>query len=112
MGEIMLNGGQVAAYWRKIAMDGRSQRELELRVMYLEAVRLPVFEETAHDNRGRIKQLFAGHTQSRVSRDAPIGGQPGVDGTVGNIHVEAPAEDGSSVGDGVAEIESGDDIED
>ena len=62
MGEITLNGGQVAAYCRKMAMDGRSQRELELRVMYLEAVHLPVFEETAHDDRARIKQLFAGRT--------------------------------------------------
>ena len=80
--------------------------------MYLEAVHLPVFEETAHDNRAWIKQLFAGCTQSRVRRDAPIGGQPGVDGAVGNIHVKAATQDGSSVGDGVAEIEGGDGIED
>ena len=59
--------------------------------MYLEAVHLPVFEETAHGNRARIKQLFASRTQSRIRRDAPIGGQPGVDGTVGNIQVEAAA---------------------
>src|SRR5712691_12328470 len=94
-----------------MAMDGRSQREHELRVMYLEAVYLPVFEEAAHDNRAWIKQLFAGLTQSRVRRDA-VGGQPGVDGTVGNIHVEAAEEDGSTVGDGVAEIEGGDGVED
>ena len=80
--------------------------------MYLETVHLPVFEEMAHDNRARIKQLFAGCTQSRVRRDGPIGGQPGVDGAIGNIHVEAAAEEGSTVGDGVAEIEGGDGVED
>src|SRR5713226_407566 len=80
--------------------------------MYLEAVHLPVLEQTAHDNRARLKQLFAGRTQSRVSRDASIGGQPGVDRAIRNIHVEAPAEDGSSVGDGVAEVEGGDGVED
>src|SRR6266852_5966943 len=95
-----------------MTMDGRSQRELQLRVMYLEAVHLPVFEETAHDYRARIKQLFAGRTQSRVSRDASIGSQPGVDGTVGNIHMETASENGSSVGDRVAEIEGGDGVED
>ena len=93
-------------------MDGRSQQELQLRVMYLEAVHLPVFQETAHDNRARIKQLFAGRTQSRVSREASVCGQPGVDCTVGNIHVEAATQAGSCVGDGVAEIEGGDGIED
>ena len=41
-----------------------------------------------------------------------MGGQPGVDGAIGNIHVEAATEDGSSVGDGVAEIEGGDGVED
>jgi hypothetical protein len=95
-----------------MAMDGRSQREHALRVMYLEAVYLPVFEEAAHDNRARIKQLFAGRTQSRVRGDAPVGGQPGVDRAVGNIHVEAPTQDGSSVSDGVAEIEGRDGVED
>ena len=112
MGEITLNGGQVASQWQEMAMDGRSHRELELRVMYLEAVHLPVSEETAHDNRARIKQFFAGGAETGVGRGTSVRGQPGVDGTVGNIHVEATAEDGSSVGDGVAEIEGGDGVED
>ena len=93
-------------------MDGRSQRELELRVMYLEAVHLPVFEETAHDDRARIKQLFTDRAETGVGRGTSVGGQPGVDRTIRNIHVEAAAQAGSSVGDGVAEIEGGDGIED
>jgi len=95
-----------------MAMDGGLKRELELLVVYLEAVHLPVFQETAHDDRARIKQLFAGSAETGVGRGTSVGGQPGVDGAIGNIHVEAATEDGSSVGDGVAEIEGGDGIED
>src|SRR5438552_2471767 len=65
----------------------------------------------AGDNRARITELLAGRPKPRVRRDGPIGGQPGVDGTVGNIHVEAPTQDGSSGGDGVAGVEGGDGIE-
>jgi len=74
-----------------MVMNRGLKRELELRVMNLEAVHLPAFEETAGDNRARIKQLFSGRTQSRVRGDAPIGGQPGVDRAIGYIHVEAAA---------------------
>ena len=80
--------------------------------MCLEAVHLPMLEETAYDDRARIKQFFAGGAETGVGRETSVGGQPGVDRAVGNIHVEAAAQDGSSVGDGVAEVEGGDGIQD
>ena len=60
--------------------------------MYLEAVYLPVFEETAHDDRARLKQLFAGGAETGVGRGTSVVGQPGVDRAIRNIHVEAAAE--------------------
>lgn len=94
------------------AVEGRFEKHFELRPVDLMAINLLVIEVDGPDDRLRSKEFLPIGSQARIGCERSVLCQPGTDGALGDVPVEAGVQESLRFGCGVAEIERRDGLED
>src|SRR5260370_42081268 len=93
-------------------MGARLREEFELRPVHLKAIDLPMMERLRADDSAGRKELLSRGAEARIARERPIFAEPGADGALRDLAVEAPAHESLGLGQRVPEIERRDGLED
>src|SRR5579872_6481090 len=110
--EIVGEPGDALAFLLFLWMAVAFEKQCELCLMHLEAVHLLVIERVATDDRFGREELAAVLPKARIRGERPMLGDPRTDRALRNVEVETAANDLLRFGEGVAEIERGDRVED
>lgn len=112
MREVVLYLLEVVSERRERAMVGIVQEQVELCAVELESVHLAVFKFVDMDDRLGCVLLACGCSETRICTEWPVSVEPVLECSGGDLDMRFAAHDALGIGQGVAQVEGGDCVED